>query len=163
MSRDPYALGGGLYLKYLASLILDFRKQSVLDTDPISKEEGQKYMISVKKNHVCPKIYPYVKVPHYIIYGEGTEVIFTTLNKAVDQNILRKSGAWIYWDEKELKWPSKTAFRLAMREDPDMLQEIRNLVNGNITELTEEEKAELGITEEEVIPEELPQDPDLQA
>ena len=150
LSRDPYALAGGLFMKYGGSLILDFRKQSVLDTDPITKEEGQKYMISVKKNHVCPKIYPYVKVPHYIIYGEGTEVTLTTLRKAVDQGILRASGAWIFWDEKELKWNGKAAFREDMKKNPEILQTLRNMVYGNVDKLTKEEMRELNISEVDI-------------
>ena len=150
LSRDPYALAGGLFMKYGGSLILDFRKQSVLDTDPITKEEGQKYMISVKKNHVCPKIYPYVKVPHYIIYGEGTEVILTTLRKAIDQGILRASGAWIFWDEKELKWNGKAAFREDMKKNPEVLQTLRNMVYGNVDKLTKEEMRELNISEVDI-------------
>lgn len=150
LSRDPYALAGGLFMKYGGSLILDFRKQSVLDTDPITKEEGQKYMISVKKNHVCPKIYPYVKVPHYIIYGEGTEVVLTTLRKAVDQGILRASGAWIFWDEKELKWNGKAAFREDMKKNPEILQTLRNMVYGNVDKLTKEEMRELNISEVDI-------------
>ena len=151
MSRDPLVMGGGLFMKYGGAVILDCRKQSVLDTDPITKEEGQKYMISVKKNHVCPKVYPYVKVPHYIIYGQGTEVILTTLKKAVEQGLLRQSGAWIYWDEKDLKWQGKAAFREEMKKDPEMLQTIRNLVYGNVEKLNKEEMKEL-----EIDPEELP-------
>lgn len=166
MSRDPYSLAGGLFLKYGGALLVDFRKQSVLDTDPITKEEGQKYMISVKKNHVCPKTYPYVKVPHYIIYGQGTEVILTTLKKAVEQGILRQSGAWIYWDEKDMKWNGKAMFREEMKLNPDLLQTLRNLVYGNIEKLSKEEMKELNITEDEKKepPEDiLPADPDLEA
>ena len=95
----PYAMGGGLLLKYGGLLMLDMRKQTVLDTDPINKEEGMKVMISVKKNHVTPRLYPYVKVPHFVIYGEGTEQILTALDQALKQGVLRQTGAWIYWDE----------------------------------------------------------------
>lgn len=150
MSRDNLAMSGGLFLRYGGAVVLDMRKQSVLDTDPITKEEGQKYMISVKKNHVCPKIYPYVKVPHYIIYGEGTEVILTTLRKAVDQGILRASGAWIFWDEKELKWNGKAAFREDMKKNPEILQTLRNMVYGNVDKLTKEEMRELNISEVDI-------------
>ena len=147
MSRDPLVMGGGLFMKYGGAVILDCRKQTVLDTDPITKEEGQKYIISIKKNHVCPKIYPYVKVPHYIIYGEGTEVILTTLKKALEQGILRSSGAWIYWDEKGLKWNGRAAFREDMKNNPDTLQTIRNLVYGDVEMLTREEIRALDIEE----------------
>lgn len=150
IGRENLILSGGLFLRYGGSIILDCRKQTVLDTDPITKEEGQKYMISVKKNHVCPKIYPYVKVPHYIIYGEGTEVVLTTLRKAIDQGILRASGAWIFWDDKELKWNGKAAFREDMKKNPEILQTLRNMVYGNVDKLTKEEMRELNISEVDI-------------
>lgn len=148
MSRDPYALGGGLLLKYGGLLILDMRKQSILDSDPISRDEGMKVMISVKKNHIVPRVNPYVKVPHFIVYGEGTETILSTLNRAIEQGILRKSGAWIYWDDKQLSWQGKEKFRMKCKEDPDFLQELKNLTNNNIQSLSEEEIKELGISPE---------------
>lgn len=160
LSRDPYALAGGLFLKHSAALTLDMRKQSVLDSDPITKEEGAKFKISVKKNHVKNTIFPYVSVMHYIIWGCGVEVILTTLKKALEQGILRSSGAWIYWDERQLKWNGKQSFREAMKQDPDLLQTLRNLVNGDITALTDAEKAELGIDENEA-DEMLAEDPDM--
>lgn len=149
MSRDPYAMGGGLLLKYGGLLMLDMRKQTVLDTDPINKEEGMKVMISVKKNHVTPRLYPYVKVPHFVIYGEGTEQILTALDQALKQGVLRQTGAWIYWDEKDLKWCGKQAFRQSMKENPDTLQTLKNYIHGDIEVLSEEEMKELHINPEE--------------
>ena len=149
MSRDPYAMGGGLLLKYGGLLMLDMRKQTVLDTDPINKEEGMKVMISVKKNHVTPRLYPYVKVPHFVIYGEGTEQILTALDQALKQGVLRQTGAWIYWDEKDLKWCGKQAFRQSMKENPDTLQTLKNYIHGDIEVLSKEEMKELHINPEE--------------
>ena len=149
MSRDPYAMGGGLLLKYGGLLMLDMRKQTVLDTDPIKKDEGMKIMISVRKNHISPRIYPYVKVPHYVIYGQGTEQILTTLDQCLKQGILRQAGAWIYWDDKELKWNGKEDFRNSMKQDPDTLQTLKNLIHGDIEVLSEEEMKKLHINPEE--------------
>lgn len=163
MSRDPYALAGGLFMKYGGSLILDMRRQSVLDTDPITKEQGQKYAISVKKNHVCPQVFPYVKVPHYIIYGKGTEVVLTTLKKAVDQEILKQGGAWIYWEDKDLKWNGKAAFREDMEKNPDLLQTLRNLVYGNVEKLSKEEMKELKIESEHKEEDEILEDPFIES
>ena len=141
----PYTIGGGLLLKYGGLLMLDMRKRSIVDSDPIKKEEGMKVEIFVRKNHVTPRIYPYVKVPHYVIYGKGTEVILPLLDNAIKEGILRSSGAWIYWDEKELRWQGKESFRSAMREDPNLLQELKNIVHNDIEKLSEEELKELDI------------------
>lgn len=149
MSRDPYSLGGGLFLKYGGMLVLDMRKQTVLDTDPIKRDEGMKIMISVKKNHVTPRLYPYVKVEHFVIYDEGTEIVFSTLKKAVEQGIMESSGSWIMWPEKDLKWQGKANFRTFMRENPQVFDELRKKVSGNVERLTEEEMQELHINVEE--------------
>lgn len=149
MSKDPFTLGGGLLLKYASVLTLDMRKQTVQDTDPIGKDEGMKIKVSVKKNHVCPRINPYVKVDHFVVYGEGTEVIMTTMQKAVEQNILKKTAGWISWPDKELKWNGAKNFRTYMKENPDVFQTLRNIVNKNIQGLTDEEMNELGIDIEE--------------
>ena len=149
MGRDPYALGGGLFMKYGGHIIIDMRKQSILDTDPISREEGMKIMISIKKNHVTPRVYPYVKVLHYIVYGYGTEIILTTLRKAVEKGVLNKSAGWISWPDKDLKWNGASNFRKYMLENPDDLQTLRNIVGGQVEVLSEEEMAELHINPDE--------------
>lgn len=145
MTRDPYLLGGGLFMKYGGLLILDMRKQSLQDTDPITREEGMKICISVKKNHITPRKFPYVKVNHYVIYGQGTEVLLSTLNKAVEQNIIVKGGAWYTWTDKDLKWCGKNEYRKYMIEHPDDLQTLRNIVSGVIENLSEKEIIELNI------------------
>ena len=146
---DPFTVGGGYFIKHMCLLLLDMRKQTVLDTDPIDKEEGMKVMISIKKNHVTPRVYPYVKVPHFVIYDEGTEVILTTLNKAIKQGIVTMAGAWINWPERDLKWQGKENFRKYMREHPDDLESLRKIISGDVEELTEQELKELNINIEE--------------
>lgn len=145
MSKDPYALSGGLRIRYAAHLITDHRKQSILDTDPITKEEGMKISVSIKKNHICQWTNPYKKIQYYVIYGQGTEKILTTLNKGIQQGIFRQSGAWIYMDNPDnpneilKKWNGKASFRNEMMQNPDLFDEIRARVNNVIEDLTEEE------------------------
>ena len=61
--------------------------------------------------------------------------------------ILGCIAAWIYWDEKGLKWNGRAAFREDMKNNPDTLQTIRNLVYGNVEMLTREEMRALDIEE----------------
>lgn len=148
MTRD-LIMGGGLFLKYACSICIDMRKVSVQPGDIIDKTEGQRYSITVRKNHVTPRRYPYVRLEHLIVYDEGTEVILTTLKKAVEQGIIKQSGAWLMWDEYELRWQGKAKFREYMKEHPDQLQTLRNLVVGNIIDLTEDELKEMQINPED--------------
>lgn len=139
MSRDPYGLGGGMFLKYSAAIIMDMRKKTLLDTDPIAKDEGMKIDISIKKNHVTPRVNPYVKVPHYVIFGFGTEKIFPLLRQAIAQGILTQSGAWISWPDKELKWGGKVKFREEMLSNPDLFNELLNVCGYSLESLSDEE------------------------
>ena len=53
------------------------------------------------------------------------------------------------WPEKDLKWQGKANFRTFMRENPQVFDELRKKVSGNVERLTEEEMQELHINVEE--------------
>ena len=148
---EPYALGGGLLLKYASHIILDMRKQSIQDNDPVTRETGMKIMISIKKNHVTSRVYPYVKVPHFVVYGEGTEQIISTLRKAVNVGILTQSGRYITWPSKELKFGSKDEYKQYMIEHPEEFQILKNEAYSiySAEVLTDEEMEELHINPEQ--------------
>lgn len=146
MSRDPLCIAGGHAIQYWSSLTLDMRKHSIGPGEPITKEQGIKIGITVRKNHVMPNKFPYVKLEYYAIFGEGIETILSALNSAVEKGICESRGAWIRWynpdrTERE-KWNGKTAFRQYMLDHPDVLKEFSDLVYGG-TRLTDEEIAEI--------------------
>jgi hypothetical protein len=62
---------------------------------------------------------------------------------------LKKTAGWISWQDKELKWNGAKNFRTYMKENSDVFQTLRNIVNKNIQGLTDEEMNELGIDIEE--------------
>lgn len=170
MSRDPMIISGGHAIAYWSQLTLDVRKKSVLDTDPISREEGIKVGVTVKKNHCVPDRNPYVKCEYFAIFGEGTEKILTNLDRAIEAGILTKSGSWIYWYEadgetKRYGWQGKEKYRQFMRENPAVLNELLGILRGTIgaatvEQLTEEEIAEIR-SEEEAIAEAANVDADV--
>ena len=121
---------------------MDLRKQGVGDKDLITKEEGVKIKVSVRKNHVCPNDFPYRQMEYYAIFGEGIEVMFSTLAAAINKGICKASGAWVYWldesGEERMKWNGRSAFRQYMKDNPDVFEEFTSLAYGG-TQLSDED------------------------
>lgn len=150
-SKDPYSIGGGLLLKYASHIIIDMRKQTVQESEPVTKETGMKIMIYIRKNHVTARTFPYVKVLHYVVYGEGTEQYFTTLNKAVKEGIINRAGRMITWEDHGLKFGSKDEYKQYMIEHPEEFQTLKNEAYSiySAEVLTDEEMEELHINPEQ--------------
>jgi recombination protein RecA len=150
MSRDPLIISGGNAIAFQSMLTLDIRKQSLGDGDPITKEEGIKIGVTVKKNHCMPDRNPYVKTEYYAVFGQGTEKYLELLTLATDQEILTKRGSWIYdidpatnepkmlGDEK-LAWIGKASFREFCKSHPAYFEELKSRVKGEVKQLTSEE------------------------
>jgi recombination protein RecA len=146
MSRDPLVVAGGHAIQYWSSLTLDMRKRSIGPGELITKEEGVKIGVTIRKNHVMPDKFPYRKLEYYAVFGEGVETILSALNAAIEKGICTAAGAWIRWytpDKVERnKWCGKAAFRTYMRENPEEFEEFSNLVYGG-TRLSYSELEEL--------------------
>ena len=145
--NDPLVVAGGHAIQYWSSLTLDLRKKGVGDGDPITKEEGVKVGVTVRKNHVMPDKFPYVKLDYYAIFGEGIETIFSALGAAIEKKICFASGAWVRQINPETgeevnKWNGKKAFRAYMLEHPDEFEDFCSHVYGGV-KLSEEEIEEI--------------------
>ena len=151
MSRDPLTLSGGQQIRYQNMLQLDLRKQSIGEGDPVSKEEGMKVVVYIRKNHINSAKFPYAKVTYYVIYGQGIETKLALLQRGLDKGVLTKAGAYIRFVDTEtgevMSWQGKQAFRNAL-SDPDLYKKIENACGGSQEELTQEEIAELEASEE---------------
>lgn len=146
MSRDPLTLSGGQQIRYQNMLQLDLRKQSIGDGDPISREEGMKVMVYVRKNHISPSKFPYEKIVYYVIYGQGIETKLALLQHGLDLGVLTKAGAYIKFVDKEtgevMSWQGKQAFRNAL-SDPELYKKIEDACGGLNEAITPEEVAAL--------------------
>ena len=154
MAKDPLVVAGGNAILYASSLTLDLRKKSIGDGEPITREEGIKIGVTVKKNHNTPGVFPYVKTDYYAVFGEGIEQILTTLDKAINQGIIRKAGAWLYWDDEGHSWQGKAQYRQFMRENPAIFEQLTALVHGEVIQVTGKELEEIK-AEEEMIEEQV--------
>lgn len=153
MYADPLTLSGGQAIRYGAMLIVDMRKRSIQDTDPISREEGIKIGVNVKKNHVVTDKFPYVKTEYYAIYGQGIEVYLEALDLAVNQGILYKANAWYKMlDEngevrtingQKMQWQGAAKFRQYCIDNPQFFENIKSMISGEVVQMNEEEVAEI--------------------
>ncbi len=161
MSKDPLVISGGYSIIFAASIIMDLRKQYILDTDPVTREEAIKVGVTVKKNHCVPDRNPYVKTEYFAIFGEGIEQYLSTLQVAIDQKVLIQNGAFIkdpdlrgdpkIVDGVKLQWQGKENFRNYMLENPAYFQEIQDRIGGNhIVHLSDEELEEVKLEQIEI-------------
>lgn len=157
MYGDNLILAGGRAIRTASMLTVEMRKASVLDTDPIGKEDGIKINCKITKNHCIPREFPYRKFTYYAIFGEGIEQILSTLDELIDMGIVHKAGAWMQQLDPETgeivdKWNGRNAFREDMKANPDKLEKLKSLIHGSFETLSEEEVVE--IKEQEKLAEE---------
>lgn len=94
MHGDPMTMSGGMAIRFASMLTLDFRKKSVLDSDPVSKEDCMKIGVGVKKNHCRVDRMPYLRTDYFVKYGVGTERSVEIIELAEKCGILTKKGSW---------------------------------------------------------------------
>lgn len=157
MYGDNLILAGGRAIRTASMLTVEMRKASVLDTDPIGKEDGIKINCKITKNHCIPREFPYRKFTYYAIFGEGIEQILSTLDELIDMGVIHKAGAWMQQLDPETgeivdKWNGRNAFREDMKANPDKLEKLKSLIHGSFETLSEEEVVE--IKEQEKLAEE---------
>lgn len=140
-------LSGGLRIRYHSMLTVRLNRLKITAEDPIGPEDGVKISVIVEKNHCVPQMFPYRKFTYYAIYNEGIETIFSTLQLAIEQGIIQRRGAHLYYygsrnpdkDEPIYHWTSKSDFRQYMKEHPDILEEFTNKVQHKSETLSKEE------------------------
>lgn len=161
MARDNKIISGGEAIKYMSALTIDLRKRSIQESDPISSSDGMKIGLTVKKNHCTPSVNPYVKTEYFVIFGEGVEQYLETLQNAVEQGVLKKSGAMIQdidtdtgelrqWKGQDLKWRGKEAYRTFVKNNPDYFESLKARLSSAVIEMSDEEIAEIKAEENRI-------------
>lgn len=144
----PTILSGGKRIRFQSMLTVKLQKVSIQDSDPIKSDEGIKISVIVEKNHCNPRFFPYRKFVMYAIFDEGIETALPALQLAIDQGVLRRSGAHIYWDDPDsdtprFHWTSKADYRGFMKEHPEVFKELLNKIQLQSETLSDEEVQEL--------------------
>lgn len=90
---NPEVTTGGNALKFYASQRLDIRKKETLKEGDTSYANNVK--ITVKKNKVAP---PFGKCETMIEFGQGISLDAEIVSLAVENGLIKKSGAWYICD-----------------------------------------------------------------
>ncbi|HDS29536.1 MAG TPA: recombinase RecA, partial [Firmicutes bacterium] len=122
MFGSPTTTTGGRALKFYATIRLDVRRLgSIKNGNDIV---GSRVAIKVVKNKIAP---PFKQVECDIVFGQGFSRIGDILDLAVEQGVVKKSGAWFSFGEEKLGQGRENA-RDSLTENEDLLSEIENSV-----------------------------------
>lgn len=119
---NPETTPGGRALKFFASVRLDVRRLETIKngTEPI----GNKTRVKVVKNKVAP---PFKEAEFDIMYGVGISKEGNILDVAVDNGIIKKSGAWFSYNGEKIG-QGRDNVRKYMQENKEFTADIERQV-----------------------------------
>ncbi len=125
MYGNPEVTTGGRALKFYSSVRIDVRK-----VEPIKQGSeiiGARTRAKVVKNKMAP---PFREATFDIIYGKGISKTSEILDAAVKLDVVKKSGAWYYYNEARLG-QGRDAVRALIDSRPELMAEIEAKVRAN--------------------------------
>jgi recombination protein RecA len=136
--NSPETTPGGRALKFYSSVRLDIRRiESIKDgTDNV----GNRVRVKVAKNKMAP---PFRLAEFDIMFGHGISREGSLLDVAVDNGVVKKSGAWYTFDDDQLGQGRENSKRF-LRENPELAMQLQAKVFEAVGMVTtdEDEKAE---------------------
>ncbi|HEY6635268.1 MAG TPA: recombinase RecA [Acidimicrobiia bacterium] len=149
MFGSPETTPGGRALKFYSSVRLDIRRiESIKDgTDSV----GNRVRVKVAKNKMAP---PFRQAEFDIMFGHGISREGSLLDIAVDEGVVKKSGAWYTYDDDQLGQGRENA-KTFLRENPELAMQLQAKVYEAVglgeksdIEVVEVEPADEGVAEE---------------
>jgi recombination protein RecA len=136
MFGSPETTPGGRALKFYSSVRLDVRRIDALKDG--AEVVGSRVRVKVVKNKVSA---PFRKAEFDIQYGTGISKEGSLLDVAIDEGIVRKSGAWFIYGDDQLGQGRENA-KSFLAENPDIATEIELKIKDKLGLLaTEQEEA----------------------
>ena len=128
MFGNPETTTGGNALKFYASVRLDIRRIGAIKNgeDII----GNRTRVKVVKNKVAP---PFRKVEFDIMFGAGISRSGEVLDKAVDLDIVKKSGSWFSYGDTKLG-QGRDAVKQMIADNPELSEEIETKIKEALTQ-----------------------------
>lgn len=140
MFGNPEVTPGGRALKFYSTIRLDVRRSERL-TNPGKDVIGNKTKIKVVKNKVAP---PFKVAEVELMYGEGISKVAEIIDLGVQEDIIKKSGAWYAYGDTDLKAQGKEPMKKLLLDNPDKMLEIEEKVRKKLAgeEISEDEPVE---------------------
>ena len=134
MFGSPETTPGGRALKFYSSVRLDIRRiEAIKDgTDNV----GNRVRVKVAKNKMAP---PFRLAEFDIMFGQGVSREGSLLDVAVDNGVVRKSGAWFTFDQDQLGQGRENSKRF-LRENPEIAMQLQAKVYEAVGMTTGDEK-----------------------
>ena len=128
MFGNPETTTGGNALKFYSSVRLDIRRIGAIKNgeDII----GNRTRVKVVKNKVAP---PFQKVEFDIMFGEGISRSGEVLDKAVDLDVVKKSGSWFSYTDTKLG-QGRDAVKQMITDNPELSDEIEAKIKEALTQ-----------------------------
>ena len=122
MYGNPEVTTGGKALKFYASVRIDIRKsESIKDGTEVV---GNRVKIKVVKNKVAP---PFKSCTVDMMYGQGISRAGEVLDRAAEQDIIVKSGAWYSYKGQRIGQGRDNA-RKYLEDNPEVFDEIEKIL-----------------------------------
>ena len=123
---NPETTTGGNALKFYASMRLEVRKSTAVKDGDEAIANLTK--VKVVKNKCAP---PFRKAEFEIKFGQGIDRFSEIIDKAIEFDIIHKSGSWFSYEDSKIGQGKQTVIDI-LKDNPEMLEEIENKV---ITEI----------------------------
>ncbi len=119
MFGSPETTPGGRALKFYSSVRIDVRRiESIKDGQ---EQTGNRVRAKIVKNKLAP---PFRMAEFDIMFGEGISREGSLLDVAVDEGVVRKSGAWYTYDGDQLGQGREKA-KIFLRENPEIAMQLQ--------------------------------------
>lgn len=119
---SPETTSGGKALKFYASVRLDIRRIETLKEG--TEAVGNRTRVKVVKNKMAP---PFKQAEFDILYGTGISREGSLIDFGVEQEIVKKSGAWYTYEGDQLGQGKENA-RKYLLQFPDTADEIERKI-----------------------------------
>ncbi|KXT59234.1 recombinase RecA [Lactococcus sp. DD01] len=119
---SPETTPGGRALKFYASVRLDVRGKTKIEegTNDNKKSLGRTTKIKVVKNKIAP---PFREAMVDIMFGEGISKTGELLTIAVNEDIVKKAGAWFSYNDEKIGQGTEKA-KIFLKEHSEIFNEI---------------------------------------
>lgn len=119
MYGSPEVTPGGRALKFYSTMRLDIRRIEAIKDG--TENVGNRVRVKVAKNKMAP---PFRLAEFDIMFGQGISREGSLLDVAVDNGVVKKSGAWYTFDEDQLGQGRENSKRF-LRENPEIAMQLQ--------------------------------------